>query len=148
MNVDKLKFIDLGLPSGLLLATENGKDEDGNDALLSFDDAVAKYGEYMLTREQWKEVFNNCTHEWDKERKGLMITGPNGNTVFLPAAGYRDGSSVDDVGLGGGYWSSTPSSSDVRSAYGVYFSSTNVLPQDSSRRCSGFSVRLVRMPDI
>ena len=56
MNVDKLQFIDLGLPSGLLLATENVKDEDGNEALLSFDEAVEKYGEYMLTREQWMEV--------------------------------------------------------------------------------------------
>lgn len=147
MNVDKLQFIDLGLPSGLLLATENVKDEDGNEALLSFDEAVAKYGEYMPTREQWMEVYNNCTHRWDEKRKGLVLTGPNGNAVFLPAAGYREGSNVYNVGSGGRYWSSTPSSSNVNSAYRVGFYSDDMFPQGSSYRYSRFSVRLVRMPE-
>ena len=147
MNVDKLQFIDLGLPSGLLLATENVKDEDGNDALLSFDEAVEKYGEYMLTKEQWMEVYNNCTHGWDEKRKGLVLTGPNGNTVFLPAAGYRDGSNVYNVESGGRYWSSTPSPSNVSLAYDMYFYSGYMYPQSSGYRYSGFSVRLARMPE-
>lgn len=143
-DIESLEFVDLGLPSGLLLATENVKDEDGNDALLSFDEAVAKYGEYMLTKEQWQEVFENCSHKWDKERKGYVLTGPNGNTVFLPAAGFRSGARVSDVGSGGSYWSSTPLSSNVNVAYFVYFYSGNMSTRDfNSRRC-GFSIRLTR----
>jgi hypothetical protein len=141
-----MEFVDLGLPSGLLLATENVKDEDGNDALLSFDEAVEKYGKYMLTKEQWKEVFDNCTRKWDDDRKGLILTGPNGNCVFLPAAGDRVGASVSFVGASGYYWSGTPtpSSSDVSYAYYVSFSSGSMVPQNYSRRYFGFSVRLAR----
>ncbi len=64
--------------------------------------------------------------------------------VFLPAAGYRSGSSVSNVGSNGGYWSSTPNSSNVDYAYGVYFGSGYMDPQGSYNRCFGFSVRLAR----
>jgi len=62
--------------------------------------------------------------------------------VFLPAAGYRYGTSVSDVGSYGSYWSSSASGTD--SAYGVYFGSGLVYPADNNGRGSGFSVRLVR----
>lgn len=143
-DIDSVEFIDLGLQSGLLLATENVKDEDGNDALLSFDEAVEKYGKYMLTKEQWAEVFEHCSYKWDEERKGLLLTGPNGNTVFLPAAGYRGSAGVGDVGSYGYYWSSTPYSNGVNDAYDVYFYSGNMNPQGSNYRYNGFSVRLAR----
>lgn len=144
IDIDSMEFIDLGLQSGLLLATENVKDEDGNDALLSFDEAIKKYGKHMLTIEQWKEVFDNCTRKWDEERKGYVLTGPNGNCVFLPAAGYRDGTSVLSVGSSGFYWSSTPDSSDVYYAYFVYFHSGGMAPKGLNGRCDGFSIRLAR----
>lgn len=143
-DIDSMEFIDLGLPSGLLIATENVKDEEGNDALLSFDEAVAKYGEYMLTKEQWKEVFDNCTRELDDDRKGLILTGPNGNYVFLPAAGFHLGSRVGDVGSYGYYWSSTPFSNHVNYAYYVYFGSGRMNPQIHYNRSCRFSVRLAR----
>ena len=141
---NNFKYVDLGLPSGLLLATENVKDEYGNDALLSFDEAVKKYGKYMLTKEQWTEVFEHCSYKWDEERKGLLLTGPNENCVFLPAAGYRSGAGVYDVGAYGIYWSSTPYSSDVNLAYYVNFCLGDMDPQDYYYRYYGFSVRLAR----
>lgn len=147
-DIDSFEFVDLGLPSGLLLATENVKDEDGNDALLSFDEAVAKYGEYMLTKEQWQEVFKNCSRKWDKERKGLMITGPNGNTVFLPAAGFRLHTDVNGVGFGGNYWSRTPYSSHVSDAYSVVFFPGYIDPRIHYYPYYGFSVRLARRLQI
>lgn len=62
--------------------------------------------------------------------------------VFLPAAGYRSGSSVgnDHVGL---YWSSSPYLSDVNSAYSVHFFPGKVNPAKDRRRFLGLSVRLV-----
>ena len=62
--------------------------------------------------------------------------------VFLPAAGYRNGASVNDVGSYGYYWSSTANGTD--GAYGVYFSSGDVYPAYDNGRYDGFSVRLVR----
>ena len=138
-DIDSLEFVDMGLPSGLLLTTENVKDENGNEAYFSFDEAVKKFGNSLPTKEQWQEVFENCSRKWDDERKGYVLTGPNGNSIFLPAAGYRYGGSVGCVGSCGGCWSSTPT-------YDVFFNSRNVLPQDSSRRYRGFSVRLARKP--
>ena len=61
--------------------------------------------------------------------------------VFLPAAGYRNGTSVYNVGKRGYSWSSTAGSSI--GAYALYFSEGNVNPADGNNRGSGRSVRLV-----
>lgn len=144
LDIDSMEFVDLGLPSGLLLATENVKDENGNEAYFTFDEAVKKFGNSLPTKEQWQEVFKNCTHEWDEKRKGLVLTGPNGNTVFLPAAGYRGGSGVINVGSFGYYWSSTPYSISVNYAYTVFFYSGRMNPQNNNNRYNRFSIRLTR----
>ena len=65
--------------------------------------------------------------------------------VFLPAAGYRFGASVSDVGSGGDYWSST--ANGAGNAYYVDFSSNNMSPADNYYRKDGFSVRLVRLAE-
>ncbi len=62
--------------------------------------------------------------------------------VFLPAAGYRSGPYVYDVGSSGNYWSSTASSAS--NAYYVRFISGTVNPANNSSRYRGYSVRLVR----
>lgn len=61
--------------------------------------------------------------------------------VFLPAAGFRDGTSVDNVGSDGFYWSSSAYSSDH--AYRVDFDPSNFNPSDRRSRYRAYSVRLV-----
>ena len=61
--------------------------------------------------------------------------------VFLPAAGYRDGTTVDYVGSDGYYWSSTAYS--AKYAYYVSFYSSNFNPSNRYNRYDGRSVRLV-----
>ena len=60
------------------------------------------------------ELLSHCTWTWTTQNghNGYKVTGPNGNSIFLPAAGYRGGTSSFDVGSFGGYWSSTPDMSD------------------------------------
>jgi hypothetical protein len=65
--------------------------------------------------------------------------------VFLPAAGYREESTVTDAGDGAGYWSS--SSSYATSAFALYFESDYMSIQFGGSRKYGFSVRLVRDAD-
>ena len=60
--------------------------------------------------------------------------------VFLPAAGNRNGTSVNNVGSNGNYWSSTYNNSN--NAYNLNFNSGNVNPQNNNNRNNGFSVRL------
>lgn len=76
-------------------------------------------------------------------------TGANWSTfesagcVFLPAAGWRGGSSVKSVGSYGAYWSSTAYRTEY--AYHVYFNSDGGMSPDGyNGRSSGYSVRLVR----
>lgn len=79
---------------------------------------------------------------------GAVYTGANWSTfesagcVFLPAAGYRNGTSVNSVGSYGAYWSSTASGTEY--AYHVYFYSDSMSPEGYNGRSSGYSVRLVR----
>ena len=64
--------------------------------------------------------------------------------VFLPAAGYREGTSVGNAGSLGRYWSSSPYTSHVEGAYSVFFYAGYLDPAYSSNRYYGYSVRLVR----
>ena len=62
----------------------------------------------------------------------------------LPAAGYRNGTSVNNVGSNGNYWSSTPNGTN--NAYNLNFNSSNVNPANNNNRYNGNSVRLVQHP--
>ena len=62
--------------------------------------------------------------------------------VFLPAAGFRRGTDVYNVGSSGYFWSSTPYDEDY--AYYLGFNDSNVYPQGNYNRSYGRSVRLVR----
>ena len=64
--------------------------------------------------------------------------------VFLPAAGRRNGTTVDYAGSTGYYWSSSPDGSDAGDAYRVRFDSGFLNPAYDDFRYLGFSVRLVR----
>lgn len=64
--------------------------------------------------------------------------------VFLPAAGNRVGTSVDNAGSRGHYWSSSPNGSNAGNALNMIFHSGDLNPADSQFRSIGFSVRLVR----
>ena len=62
--------------------------------------------------------------------------------VFLPTAGWRDGTLPDHVGFQGFYWSSSYKSSDF--VYYVSFHRESLLMDYDNSRCLGLSVRLVR----
>lgn len=56
---------------------------------------------------EFVELRDSCQWQWTTvdDHQGYKITGPNGNSIFLPAAGYRYGSSQCYVGVWGYYWS-------------------------------------------
>ena len=90
-----------------------------------YDAATANWGGAwrMPTEAEQDELRNNCTWEWTTLNgvNGRRVTGPNGNSIFLPAAGYRYGASSFDVGSLGYYWSSTPDEDIDYYAYSLYF---------------------------
>ena len=136
-NPDRYTFVDLGLPSGRLWATENAP------GFYTFDEAVDTFGELLPKGSAIVELIEESTCIWNDEKKGLDITGPNGNTIFLPAAGYTWGSpdvkAKDDEG---NYWTRMPLSQ--AGARRLYFYSGGVCPLNGSYRSGGFSVRPCR----
>jgi len=134
-----VNYIDLGLPSGLLWADEN---EEG---LLTFDEAKERYGEQLPTIDEWKELISNCKWEWDDEKKGMKVIGPNRKSIFLPTMGLRYGATPYFAGTYGYYWSSSLNAGSPSDAYGVGFNSDTVLWY-YDYRCYGLSVRLVKRP--
>ena len=127
-------FVDLGLSSGTYWKETN---ESG---FYDYDNAVSKFGNKLPTKEQLEELKNEC--EWTWIGNGYKVTGPNGNSIFLPAAGYRYCyGGVRQVGTYCSYWSSTPYNSD--NAWYLHFYSSEVS-MNYYRRCDGHSVRLVQ----
>jgi len=75
----------------------------------SYDVARMKWGGgwRMPTRDEIKELCEKCSWEWTTVNgiRGNKVTGPNGNSIFLPAAGNRSDTEVDYRGSSGLYWS-------------------------------------------
>lgn len=74
-----------------------------------YDVALAEWGSgwRMPSEKEFEELLNKCTWTWTtyKGVNGYKVTGPNGNSIFLPAAGYRDGTELHNRGSYGYYWS-------------------------------------------
>ena len=126
--------------------------ESGLRELLPEDDAAtANWGSgwQMPSKEQIDELINSeyTTAEWTTQGgvNGRLITSKsNGNSIFLPAAGYRYDTSLNYAGSDGNYWSRSLSTNYSDYAYRLYFNSGNVVTY-YYYRSSGQSVRPVRV---
>ena len=116
-ETDSIEFVDLGLSSGTLWKNVN---EDG---FYPYDEALNYYGDNLPTEGQWEELINECSWTWTGE--GYDVTGNNGNSIFLPAAGCRNvKGELCRVGADGEYWSFT--SNDSEWPQGLTFDSDGV----------------------
>ena len=99
----------------------------------------------MPTRAEQDELREKCTWTWTTLNgiKGYKVTSKsNGNSIFLPAAGYRNGTDVFPAGSYGVYWSSSLSSDGPFHAYFLDFYSDYVY-WDGYDRYYGHAVRAV-----
>ena len=104
----------------------------------------------MPSIDQFKELIDKCSRIWTSQNgvNGILVTGPNGNTIFLPAAGDHAGDNLSWVGSYGCYWSSSNYRIEYGYAYSQCFDSNNWF-MDSSwfQREFGQSVRAVMIPE-
>ncbi len=109
------------------------------------DAATANYGGRTPTLVEWQELMDNTTSQWTTQNgvNGRRFTGPNGNSIFLPAAGYLWGSSLNEAGSYGSYWSSSLVTDNPDYAFSFCFDSSSPRMMDESR-VDGFPVRAVR----
>jgi hypothetical protein len=112
-----------------------------------YDVAHVKWGGswQMPTKAQQDELIENCTREWTQMNgvNGIKVTGPNGNTIFLPAAGDRWDDNLDGEGELGVYWLSSLYPYYEYGAYVLCFNSDGWGWNDYDYRFAGFSVRAV-----
>jgi hypothetical protein len=118
------------------------------------DAAYVNWGQQwrMPTKEQLGELIEKCTWLWTTRNgvKGNLVTGPNGKTMFLPAAGCRFNRQIVSSSMDGLYWSSTlspltPTFTSPHSAWFLGLDSEGMY-MDHNNRNDGFSVRAVRVP--
>ena len=122
--------------------------EDYKSTLEAADDAatfVLGSGARIPTEGDWYELLDNTTAEWTTVNNvsGRKFTATNGNSLFLPAAGYQYGSWLSSAGTSGGYLSSSIYGGYPCRAWRMYFDSGDQGVYSGDRSC-GHSVRAVR----
>lgn len=120
---------------------------DGLTTLELEDDAAYKSdkGCRIPSREELQELIDNTTSTWGTLNgvNGNRFTSVNGNSIFVPAAGYCFDGSVYGVGSGDLLWSSSLDESGPSYGWYLYFDSSSVDVYNGYR-CNGFSVRAVQ----
>lgn len=149
-NTEGGQAVDLGLPSGTAWADRNvgasspekygeyyGWGETypqnyshynnlpNNIAGTSYDVARKNWGStwHIPTVDQIFELLENCIWNWGSKNgvKGCYVIGPNGNSIFMPAAGYIQGATPINVGNKGFYLSSNCRTMAQEEIWGIEF---------------------------
>lgn len=123
---------------------------DSLTVLLPADDAaLAQWGVgwRMPTKEDYSELFQNTTYEWTTQNgvEGRLLTGRNGNSIFLPVTGFRLDGDLLCTGLGL-YWSSTLQTGSQMSAWSFHFDYEDCHVCGTYERSRGQCVRAVCSP--
>ena len=118
--------------------------------LLPEDDAATVNwgnGWCMPTYAQWNELCQNTTHTWTTMNgvDGRLFTASNGNTLFLPSAGCREGGELTHL-TSGVYWSSLLSGCPSCAWFIYFYQGEYNLLSAGDRRPYGQSIRAVRSP--
>ncbi|MGN0186827.1 MAG: hypothetical protein ACI392_03670 [Paludibacteraceae bacterium] len=123
-----------------------------NKTILDPEDDAARAnwgGKWRIpTLAEWTELRENCAWKWTDDYNGTGVAGrvvtsmTNGNSIFLPAAGWRDCDDLRRAGLDGIYWSSSLDAGCPGGAWRVGFDSGSVY-SDDDYRVFGLSVRPV-----
>ena len=122
------------------------------------DPATVYWGEgwHTPTIEEWQELLDNCTYTWTKHNGvyGGLFTASNGNTLFLPGAGYMDRPEVGEAGgllnekYVGNYWAKSLSmglswmDETPNYVYSLYFNK-GIATIDPFQRFHGMTIRPV-----
>ena len=142
-------FYGWGDPTGKVHSTNpNDYTEDKPGTIRIKDLAVAKWGANWQTptREQMEELVNKCSWEWTQLTGtcGYRVTGPNGNSIFLPAGGFREGESRKMLETAGWYWTKTREQTVIGMRYySLSFSENSFMMYDMRDPELGKCIRAV-----
>ncbi len=141
-------LVGYGDPTGLEWSTSLSAygtgDVAGTENDIAYALGISEDGDYLPTASQIAELISGTTQSWETVDgvEGIRFTASNGNSIFLPAAGYRNGTETDGEGIGY-YWSGTAYSVDGDYANTLKFDE-NGAEAGLSSRYLGLSVRSVQ----
>ena len=130
------KTVDLGLSvmwAGWNVGASKPEDYGGLYQPDSYNKRGWEDGWRLPTEAEIDELSNNCTWIWFKYKgiQGKKVTGPNGNSIFLPAAGIREENNMIKFrNLYGGYWASDVSASTTGGYYQLTFNNFEGLTDE------------------
>jgi hypothetical protein len=113
-------------------------------------DVGTLFNSKLPTKDQIDELINGTTQEWTTVDgvSGYKLTSKtNGNSIFMPAAGYRIGSEESGANVQGTYWSGSINTIDTDYGYTLNFRSGTFI-EGNSKRNVALSIRPVRLNNI
>ena len=119
----------------------------GSDLTPSYDAAHVNWGGNwrIPTKAEFEELRDRCSWDYMKisGTPGFNVTGPNGNSIFLPYAGNKQYDQSNNVGEAGYYWSKSSDYMDFISyTYGLYMN-VGTVEVGNMNEYYGRSVRAV-----
>ena len=122
--------------------------EDGKTILEPADDAAQVHwgGKWrMPSKEEVDELTQQCNWIWTTHNNvnGYKVTGPNGNSIFLPAAGYKGGGPTYPAGEDGLYWTNTTEKGPYSYLIVLHNDAPPTQAGRQGTRCFGFTIRPV-----
>ena len=152
-RLDGHEYVDMG--NGVMWATMNvgatSTSVTDPGELLTWQDAkteVAAWGENwrLPTNEELQSLFDYCKWTLDETNKGMIVTSTNGNSIFLPFAGYFSSNpeiGVSEFGSTGLHWSSTLDFDSAVAGMLSFYSGGDDTYVSNSIRCEGLTIRPV-----
>ncbi len=121
---------------------------DGKTILDPEDDAAqVHWGDKwrMPSKEEVDELTQQCSWIWTTRNNvnGYKVTGPNGNSIFLPAAGYKGSGPTYPAGEDGLYWTNTIEKQHYSYLIVLHDDAPPTQAGSSGTRCFGFTIRPV-----
>ena len=121
---------------------------DGKTILDPEDDAAQVHwgGKWrMPSKEEVDELTQQCTWIWTTHNNvnGYKVTGPNGNSIFLPAAGYKGAGPTYPAGEDGLYWTNTIEKGHFSYLIVLHNDAPPTEASTKGTRCFGFTIRPV-----
>lgn len=108
------KFVDLGLSVKWADRNIGALDADEFGDYFDYDEAM-RIGK-LPTVEQCEELIKECEFKFDKKRKGFIVRGKNGNEIFFPCSGEKNGV-IEKKTVGAFFWTREVNVIDQKFAY-------------------------------
>ena len=150
-TLDNYRFSDGNFfsPSKYIVETGESLTETDHKKILDAPDDIATVtlgeGWRMPTFSEIGELAEKCQWQWDETKKGYLVTGPNGNSIFIPATGYYSDNTLYYGDIEGYYWSNQLDPYQTDYAYTLRFTPRVVHHKNfyNAPRDMGMAVRAV-----